>query len=71
MIVHRKQPNATTYAAQLSQWTALVLSWTKFHRVFRLDLGEQSLSGDLWSNKDTDRELILSHRLIAFLIYGG
>lgn len=40
----RRQPNATTFASQSRQWQALILSYCRFHRIFRIELSESNLA---------------------------
>lgn len=56
MLLHRKQRNSTTAAAQLTQWTSLILSYCRHHRLYRLDLGETTLGHELWRNNQINSE---------------
>lgn len=53
--LYRKQRNAATANAQLSQWTSLVLDYCRHHRLYRLDLGETTLGHELWRNASIQR----------------
>lgn len=58
------QPNATTLATQLAQWSNLVLAWCRHHRAFVIDV--EATSGadidSLWQNKSIDRRLDVQSR---------
>ena len=51
-----RQTNLTTRHAQLRTWTALVLSYARHHRLFRLRLSEAADS-DLFRNRRLERRL--------------
>ncbi|KAG7527693.1 hypothetical protein FFLO_06680 [Filobasidium floriforme] len=54
------QPNPQTFAHQLTLWTRLILSWAKYHRVFRIDAGAAD-GGDcreVLENKSIGRRLL-------------
>lgn len=51
-----RQPNEKTWASQSRLWTELVLAYCRFHRVFRLELGDAAIAAsELWSNRSLDR----------------
>lgn len=51
-----RQTNLTTHHAQLRTWTALVLAYTRHHRLFRLRLSEAAES-ELFFNRRLERRL--------------
>ncbi|KAF4125600.1 ESCRT-II complex subunit VPS25 [Geosmithia morbida] len=51
-----RQANLTTHHAQLTKWSALVLSYTRHHRIFRLTVSSAAES-DLFCNRRLDRRL--------------
>ncbi|KAM3514834.1 hypothetical protein MY11210_001558 [Beauveria gryllotalpidicola] len=53
-----RQTNLTTHHAQLRTWAALVLSYARRHRLFRLRLSEAAES-DLFYNRRLERRLQL------------
>ena len=61
-----RQPNEKTWASQSKLWTELVLSYCRFHRVFRLELGDAGIAAsDLWSNRALDRAPVHSRRSLT------
>lgn len=66
------QPNALTLAHQLSLWTALVLSWARWHRVFELR-AEDVGGADVWENKPLKRKAgrDFQRSIMQALVQGG
>lgn len=66
------QPNASTLAHQLSLWTALVLSWARWHRVFELR-AEDVGGADVWENKPLKRKAgrDFQRSIMQALVQGG
>ncbi|GAA6035356.1 hypothetical protein JCM8097_008830 [Rhodosporidiobolus ruineniae] len=54
-----RQPNPATWSHQLTQWTTLVLAWCRFHRIFRLDLSDETCSREPFNNDRIKRRLHL------------
>lgn len=54
-----KQPNEKTWSHQSAQWSTLILSYAKFHRIFRIDLSEETTQSELFKNKLINRRLLL------------
>ncbi|XDG05809.1 hypothetical protein ABKA04_005424 [Annulohypoxylon sp. FPYF3050] len=56
-----KQTNLTTQHAQLEKWSSLILSYCRFHRLFRLSLSyEGAPHEDLFRNRRLNRSLHLT-----------
>lgn len=53
---YTRQTNLTTHHAQLTKWTAIILSYAKHHRIFRLSVSSAADS-ELFHNKRLDRRL--------------
>ncbi|RMJ08455.1 hypothetical protein BHE90_012248 [Fusarium euwallaceae] len=51
-----RQTNLTTLHAQRTKWSDLILSYARYHRIFRLSLSEAADS-DLFVNRKLDRRL--------------
>ncbi|GAA5985934.1 hypothetical protein JCM11641_004833 [Rhodosporidiobolus odoratus] len=68
-----KQPNLTTWSHQLQQWTTLVLAWCRFHRVWRLELTDETCSKEPFFNDGLNRRLLLPtlRLLIDHLVTSG
>lgn len=49
------QPNAATHAHQTTLWTALILSWARWHRVFELRAADDSTLAAVFENKAIKR----------------
>ncbi|KAK3995834.1 ESCRT-II complex subunit [Cladorrhinum sp. PSN332] len=66
------QTNLTTHHAQQTKWTALVLSYCRHHRIFKLSLSD-SLNSDLFSNSKLNRRVSPAHQrsIIDFLRKDG
>lgn len=56
---YTRQPNLTTLHAQLTKWAALILAYTRYHRLFKLQLSAAAES-DLFYNRALDRRLSLA-----------
>ncbi|BGP12959.1 hypothetical protein JCM10213_006598 [Rhodosporidiobolus nylandii] len=54
-----KQPNPTTWTHQLQQWTTLVLAWCRFHRIWRLELTDETCGKEPFTNERIKRRLHL------------
>ncbi len=52
-----RQPNESTWQSQRSGWIALILSYCRHHRIYRLDLGADLLANDLFTNPTLHRSL--------------
>jgi ESCRT-II complex subunit VPS25 len=50
-----KQPNEQTWAHQCAQWTTLILAYSRFHKLYRLELTDETCAGELFYNKDINR----------------
>lgn len=51
-----RQPNPTTWAKQLAVWHQLILSYTRSHKIFRLELTQGTCDGELFNNRNIRRE---------------
>ncbi|TGZ83817.1 ESCRT-II complex, vps25 subunit [Ascodesmis nigricans] len=51
-----RQPNTTTFAAQLHAWSTFILTYCRHHRLFTLELST-ALDSDLFHNKALNRRL--------------
>jgi ESCRT-II complex subunit VPS25 len=69
-----RQTNLTTHHAQLTKWSALVLSYCRHHRIFKLPLSSSPTVGeDLFHNQKLNRRLSLAdaREVIDFLRKDG
>ncbi|KAH8926102.1 ESCRT-II complex, vps25 subunit [Atractiella rhizophila] len=72
-----KQRNASSQAHQLAIWSQLILSYCRFHRLFRLDITEGAITGgeakELWGNEKTQRRVSLAFAddIIQSLVAAG
>lgn len=66
------QPNLTTRHAQLAKWSALVLSYARHHRLFKLSVSTASQT-DLFHNARLRRRLSLPdiHEVLEFMRKDG
>ncbi|KAK2590962.1 hypothetical protein QQS21_011358 [Conoideocrella luteorostrata] len=62
------QPNLTTHHAQLTKWSALILSYARHHRLFKLALSSASET-DLFYNARINRRLSVPdiHEVVEFM----
>ncbi|KAK5662050.1 hypothetical protein OQA88_10164 [Cercophora sp. LCS_1] len=74
-----RQTNLTTHHAQLTKWSALVLSYCRHHRIFKLPLSSfvddtpSPVADDLFRNRKLNRRLSLAdiREVIDFLRKDG
>lgn len=55
---YTRQPNASTWASQLSQWRTFILEYCRHHNLWKLNITEAQ-NTDLFYNKTIDRKLPL------------
>jgi hypothetical protein len=69
--VNRKQPNEQTWSHQSTQWATLILSYARHHRLFRLELTDESCDTELFRNKTIDRTLPFPSALLELTKWGN
>jgi len=70
-----RQQHAATWATQSATWTQLVLSFCRYHRLYRLDLGAASLAAgapqaELWGNAKISRAYSVPRRAVVCSRHG-